>query len=64
MTTAIQEAIRAGTAISVSGIARQAGVDRTFLYRHRDLLALIQCSLFRGTFYVHEHQMGSPPRKA
>jgi len=27
--------------ISVSGIARAAGVDRTFLYRHRDLLAQI-----------------------
>ncbi|MEU9083334.1 DUF6262 family protein [Streptomyces sp. NPDC048357] len=39
--TAIQQATRNGTAISVSGIARQAGVDRTFLYRHRDLLALI-----------------------
>jgi hypothetical protein len=28
-----------GTEISVAGIARAAGVDRTFLYRHRDLLA-------------------------
>lgn len=27
--------------ISVSGIARAAGVDRTFLYRHRDLLARV-----------------------
>lgn len=30
-----------GTEISVSGIARAAAVDRTFLYRHRDLLARI-----------------------
>jgi hypothetical protein len=30
-----------GTEISVSGIARAAAVDRTFLYRHRDLLAKI-----------------------
>jgi hypothetical protein len=30
-----------GTEISVSGIARAAGVDRTFLYRHRDLLEKI-----------------------
>ena len=27
-----------GAEISASGIARAAGVDRTFLYRHRDLL--------------------------
>lgn len=27
-----------GTEISASGIARAAGVDRSFLYRHRDLL--------------------------
>ena len=27
-----------GEEISVSGIARRAGVDRSFLYRHRDLL--------------------------
>lgn len=39
--TAIMQATRNGTAISVSGIARQAGVDRTFLYRHRDLLFLV-----------------------
>ena len=30
-----------GTEISVSSIARTAAVDRTFLYRHRDLLAKI-----------------------
>ncbi|GAA2975332.1 DUF6262 family protein [Streptomyces enissocaesilis] len=35
--TAIKNATRNGTPISVSAIARQAGVDRTFLYRHRDL---------------------------
>ena len=28
-----------GTEISAAGIARAAGVDRSFLYRHRDLLA-------------------------
>ncbi|MFJ9360810.1 MULTISPECIES: DUF6262 family protein [Streptomyces] len=42
--TAIRQATGNGTAISVSGIARQAGVDRTFLYRHRDLLALIHAA--------------------
>jgi Family of unknown function (DUF6262) len=30
--------------ISVSGIARAAGVDRTFLYRHRDLLEKIHAA--------------------
>ncbi|WP_455355422.1 hypothetical protein [Streptomyces sp. SYSU K217416] len=28
----------------MSVIVRQAGVDRTFLYRHRDLLALIHAA--------------------
>ena len=32
---------QAGTEISVAGIARAAAVDRTFLYRHRDLLEQI-----------------------
>jgi uncharacterized protein DUF6262 len=39
--TALDQAVAAGTEISVSGIARTAGVDRTFLYRHRDLLEKI-----------------------
>jgi uncharacterized protein DUF6262 len=37
--TALDRAAAGGTEISVSGIARAAGVDRTFLYRHPDLLA-------------------------
>ena len=37
--TALNKATADGTEISVSGIARTAGVDRTFIYRHRDLLA-------------------------
>jgi hypothetical protein len=36
---ALNHAMNHGTEISVSGIAQAAGVDRTFLYRHRDLLA-------------------------
>ncbi|GGZ80010.1 hypothetical protein [Streptomyces bluensis] len=40
VTNALKAAAQIGGPISVSGIARQAGVDRTFLYRHRDLLAL------------------------
>jgi len=39
--TALSRATASGQEISVSGIARAAGVDRTFLYRHRDLLAQI-----------------------
>ncbi|PVC81594.1 hypothetical protein DBP12_36890 [Streptomyces sp. CS014] len=35
---AIAAAVRDGTALTASTIARAAGVDRTFLYRHRDLL--------------------------
>ena len=38
---ALNRAHADGTEISVSGIARAAAVDRTFLYRHRDLLAQI-----------------------
>jgi len=34
-------AVTDGTEISVSAIARAAAVDRTFLYRHRDLLSQI-----------------------
>src|SRR5580704_17617983 len=36
---ALSKAASDGTEISVSGIARAAGVDRAFFYRHRDLLA-------------------------
>ena len=39
--TALDQAITEGAEISASGIARAAGVDRTFLYRHRDLLEKI-----------------------
>jgi hypothetical protein len=37
----IGKAAAAGDGISVAGIARAAAVDRTFLYRHRDLLEKI-----------------------
>ena len=36
---ALNHAAAEGAEISVSGIARAAAVDRSFLYRHRDLLA-------------------------
>lgn len=35
---ALADAAAAGDEISISGIARRAGVDRTFLYRHSELL--------------------------
>jgi len=38
---AINDATGSGGELSVSAIARAAGVDRTFLYRHRDLLEKI-----------------------
>jgi hypothetical protein len=37
----LSRAAASGEEISVSAIARAAGVDRTFLYRHRDLLAQV-----------------------
>jgi chromosome segregation ATPase len=36
---ALNQAVAGAGELSVSAIARAAGVDRTFLYRHRDLLA-------------------------
>jgi hypothetical protein len=39
VTAALHKAVCDGTQISVAGIARAAGVDRTFFYRHRELLA-------------------------
>jgi hypothetical protein len=38
---ALDKAAADGTEISVSSIARAAAVDRSFLYRHRDLLSKI-----------------------
>ncbi|MFJ5850883.1 hypothetical protein [Streptomyces sp. NPDC092903] len=39
---ALDEAAKDGSEASVAAIARRAGVDRTFLYRHRDLLGQIR----------------------
>ena len=38
---ALNKATADGTEISVSSVARAAAVDRSFLYRHRDLLGKI-----------------------
>jgi chromosome segregation ATPase len=40
----LAEAVKAGEEISVSGIARRAGVDRAFLYRRRDLLEQVHAA--------------------
>jgi cell division protein FtsB len=42
--TALDQAVKSGEEISVSGIARRAGVDRAFLYRHRDLLERVHAA--------------------
>ncbi len=38
---ALDHAVATGTEISISAIARHASVDRSFLYRHRDLHAAV-----------------------
>lgn len=40
----IQDADQSGDPVSVSSIARAAGVDRSFLYRHPDLLAQVHAA--------------------
>jgi len=44
VTAAISTAAAAGREISVSSIARAAAVDRTFLYRHPDLLEQVHAA--------------------
>ncbi|MFI6689890.1 DUF6262 family protein [Streptomyces sp. NPDC050485] len=41
---ALREALAAGEPVSVSGIARRADLDRSFFYRHNDLLQEIQAA--------------------
>ncbi|WP_244943251.1 hypothetical protein [Streptomyces inhibens] len=41
---AIKAAVRDGTPVTTSAIARAASVDRTFLYRHRDMLDLLHAA--------------------
>ncbi|WP_234440016.1 DUF6262 family protein [Streptomyces bicolor] len=41
---ALDSALRAGDDITVSGLARVARVDRTFLYRHCDLLERVHAA--------------------
>ena len=46
---ALTQARAAGLEVSVAGIAQAAGVDRTFLYRHRDLLAHVHADQAQPT---------------
>ncbi|WP_062013938.1 DUF6262 family protein [Streptomyces hygroscopicus] len=41
---ALDAALRAGEDVTVSSLARAARVDRTFLYRHRDLLERVHAA--------------------
>ena len=41
---ALRDTTGNGGEVTVSGIARHAGIDRTFLYRHRDLLAKVHAA--------------------
>ncbi|MFI8186261.1 DUF6262 family protein [Actinacidiphila glaucinigra] len=49
VTKAISAEAAAGEAVTVSAIARRAGVDRTFLYWHRDLLAQVHAAAAEPT---------------
>jgi len=44
VTKALADTLAASEQISVSAIAAKAGVDRTFLYRHRDLLEQVHAA--------------------
>jgi Family of unknown function (DUF6262) len=44
VTKTLADTVAAGEEISVSAIAARAGVDRTFLYRHRDLLEQVHAA--------------------
>ena len=50
---AIEETATSGEEITVTDIAQRAGVDRSFLYRHRDLLA-----------QIHARETQTPDRSA
>ncbi|MFF3159681.1 DUF6262 family protein [Streptomyces sp. NPDC057910] len=60
--TAVKNAAKNGTPISVSAIARQAGVDRSFLYRHRDLLEIVHAAELEPA--AQDPAVGSPVSRA
>ena len=62
--TAINQTAAERTEISATSIARAAGVDRTFLYRHRDLLEQIHALEAAPARGRRETRRGSHPRLA
>jgi AcrR family transcriptional regulator len=46
---AITQTAADGTELTVSAVARAAGVDRSYLYRHRDLLEQLHAGYVPGT---------------
>lgn len=52
---ALNDAVNDGEEITVSSIASRAGVDRTFLYRHHDLLEQVHAA------QAQPHAAGSEP---
>ena len=57
---ALDTAIKDGVELSVTDIARRAGVDRTFLYRHRDLLERIHAADNPATRQTRDRPPGYP----
>lgn len=57
----LDAALHAGTAISVANIAHTAQVDRSFLYRHRDLLERIHTAQAQPP---EDHIRGPAPSRA
>jgi hypothetical protein len=53
-----------GHAVSVASIARTAGVDRSFLYRHADLLSEIHASQATSATRQHESSVTNASLKA
>lgn len=49
-----------GDGVSVAGVARAARVDRTFLYRHPDLLALVRDRAGASTVPARSGDCGCP----
>ncbi|MGW6689935.1 DUF6262 family protein [Streptomyces sp. NPDC054961] len=60
--TAVRNAAKNGPPISFSAIARQAGVDRSFLYRHRDLLEIVHAAELEPA--AQDQASGSPVSRA
>ncbi|WP_069769408.1 hypothetical protein [Streptomyces sp. LUP30] len=56
----LAEAAKDGSEVSVAAIARRVGVDRIFLYRHRDLLGQVHAQARRA---AHDPRRPGPGRE-